>query len=131
MRDPEAKCTVQRAGDLLDNELILRCFGHRAAYMVVRALYLRDVEHRSWNSILVEFYRMSVGISSSHSNWLTLSTLPVYPCQELLDRTRTRSRGPTCNQTRPRTTFPPICSSYYLSRRIGIPGLRIHIGTTI
>jgi hypothetical protein len=68
MRDPEAKCTVQRAGDLLDNELVLHCFSRRAAYMVVRALYLRDVEHRSWNSLLVEFYRMSVGIPSCLSS---------------------------------------------------------------
>jgi hypothetical protein len=63
MHDPEAKCAVERAGDLRDNQSILQCFGHRAAYMVTRALYLRDVEHRSWNSLLVEFYRMSVGIS--------------------------------------------------------------------
>ena len=62
MQNPDAKCTVGRAGDLHDNDLILQCFGHRAAYMVMRALHLRDVEHSSWNSLLVEFYRMSVGI---------------------------------------------------------------------
>ena len=67
MRDPDAKCTVQWTGDLLDKELILRAFGHRAAYMVARALYLRDVEHRTWNSLLVEFYRMSIGTLNSFS----------------------------------------------------------------
>lgn len=62
MKNPDAKCTIHRIGDLLDNRLILACYGHRAAYMVMRALYLRDVEHSSWNSLLVEFNRMSVGI---------------------------------------------------------------------
>src|SRR5208282_3238657 len=63
MQNPEAKCNVRRIGDLRNNEFILECFGHRAAYMVMRAVYLRDVEHSSWNSLLVEFYRMSVGTS--------------------------------------------------------------------
>jgi hypothetical protein len=63
MQNPEAKCTVRRIGDLRSNKLILDCFGHRAAYMVMRAVYLRDVEHSTWNSLLVEFYRMSVGTS--------------------------------------------------------------------
>jgi acyl-CoA oxidase len=61
LQDPDAKCRVNRVGDLRNNDLILKCFGHRAAYMVMRALHLRDVEHSSWNSLLVEFYRMSVG----------------------------------------------------------------------
>jgi hypothetical protein len=61
IQNPEAKCSVRRVGDLRNNELIVQCFGHRAAYMVMRALHLRDVEHSSWNSLLVEFYRMSVG----------------------------------------------------------------------
>jgi len=131
MRDPTAKCTVQRAGDLRDNHLVLQCFGHRAAYMVMRALYLRDVEHRSWNSLLVEFYRMSVGTRKTVLPILILSALPVHSCQKLPVRTRTRSRGSTCNQARPGTTFPSICSSHYLARRIRVPGLRIRIGTTI
>jgi acyl-CoA oxidase len=62
MQNPEAKCRVRRVGDLRTNEFFLECFGHRAAYMVMRALHLRDIEHSSWNSLLVEFYRMSVGI---------------------------------------------------------------------
>jgi hypothetical protein len=62
MKDPHAQCTIRRIGDLQDNRLILACYGHRAAYMVMRALHLRDVEHSSWNSLLVEFYRMSVGM---------------------------------------------------------------------
>lgn len=61
MKDTNVKCNVKRAGDLHNNELFIECFGHRAAYLVMRVLHLRDVEHRSWNSLLVEFYRMSVG----------------------------------------------------------------------
>jgi len=82
MQDPDVKCSVDRIGDLRNNELILECFGHRAAYMVMRALYLRDVEHSSWNSLLVEFYRMSVGMSS-HTMFLIRSALSIHPCQEL------------------------------------------------
>jgi acyl-CoA oxidase len=59
--NPDAKCSVSYIGDLRSNDVLLQCFGHRAAYMVTRALHLRDVEHCSWNSLLVEFYRMSVG----------------------------------------------------------------------
>jgi len=65
MKNPGAKCPVRRIGDLRNNELLLQCFGHRAAYMVEHARHLRDIEHRSWNSLLVEFYRMSVGTSPS------------------------------------------------------------------
>jgi len=61
MRDPDVKCSVKHSGDLHNNEIFVELFGHRAAYLVMRALYLRDVEHRNWNSLLVEFYRMSVG----------------------------------------------------------------------
>jgi hypothetical protein len=63
MKDPHAQCTIRRIGDLQDSRVILACYGHRAAYMVMRALHLRDVEHSSWNSLLVEFYRMSIGMS--------------------------------------------------------------------
>jgi len=66
MQNADAKCTVSRVGDLQNNQLILACFGHRAAYMVLRALHLRDVEHSSWNSLLVEFYRMSLGKLASN-----------------------------------------------------------------
>src|SRR5947207_9211480 len=65
MQNPDAKCTVRRNGDLRNNRVILECFGHRAAYMVMRSIHLRDIEHRSWNSLLVEFHRMSVGTSYS------------------------------------------------------------------
>lgn len=63
MQNPDAKCSVRRNGDLRNKGLILECFGHRAAYLVMRAVHLRDVEHCTWNSLLVEFYRMSVGTS--------------------------------------------------------------------
>src|SRR5438045_460208 len=68
MQNSNVKCSVRYTGDLRGSSVILQCFGHRAAYLVLRALHLRDVEHRSWNSLLVEFNRMSVGNRPSIPN---------------------------------------------------------------
>lgn len=47
-------------GNIQDPHYLLRLFGHRAAYAVSQVLRRRDQEKESWNSLLQEFYRMSV-----------------------------------------------------------------------
>lgn len=47
-------------GNITDGDFLLRLFGHRAAYAVSQVLRRRDQEKESWNSLLQEFYRMSV-----------------------------------------------------------------------
>ncbi|BFZ55957.1 hypothetical protein PYCC9005_002998 [Savitreella phatthalungensis] len=47
-------------GTIQQGQYLLRLFGHRAAYQVSQVLRRRDQERESWNSLLQEFYRMSV-----------------------------------------------------------------------
>lgn len=47
-------------GNIQDGDFLVRLFGHRAAYAVAQVLRRRDQEKESWNSLLQEFYRMSV-----------------------------------------------------------------------
>lgn len=47
-------------GDIQDGDYLVRLFGHRAAYAVSQVLRRRDQEKESWNSLLQEFYRMSI-----------------------------------------------------------------------
>jgi hypothetical protein len=132
MKDPRAQCTIRRIGDLQDNHLVLACFGHRAAYMVMRALHLRDVEHSSWNSLLVEFYRMSVGMSP-FSDRSDLSALPIHSGQELscCHPKRFETQRATCNKTRFGPTFQTLCSAHNLPRRCGVPCVRLSLSTPI
>lgn len=57
--NPEAKATVQYAGDLSDPDFFVNAFGHRAAYLTATALRKRDIERRTWNSLLIDLYRCS------------------------------------------------------------------------
>lgn len=57
--NPQAKATFKYIGDLADPQLFVDAFGHRAAYLTATALRKRDVEKRSWNSILCDIFRCS------------------------------------------------------------------------
>lgn len=37
----------------------MNAFGHRAAYLTATALRKRDIERRTWNSLLIDIYRCS------------------------------------------------------------------------
>jgi acyl-CoA oxidase len=54
---------VQYAGDLADPQFFIDAFGHRAAYLTATALRKRDIERRTWNSLLIDIYRCSVAHS--------------------------------------------------------------------
>ncbi|KAI2443351.1 hypothetical protein LOY86_002974 [Ophidiomyces ophidiicola] len=55
------------AFDILDNDKdIVDAFAWRTAYLTFEALKHRDVEKRSWNSLLVDFWRLS----TAHSQYL-------------------------------------------------------------
>lgn len=57
--NPEAKAKAKYAGDLSDPEFFIQAFGHRAAYLTATALRKRDIERRTWNSLLIDIYRCS------------------------------------------------------------------------
>ena len=57
--NPEAKAPFKYVGDLSDPQLFVDAFGHRAAYLTATALRKRDIEKRSWNSILCDIFRCS------------------------------------------------------------------------
>lgn len=57
--NPNVKASAQFAGDLADPSFFVTAFGHRAAYLTATALKKRDVERRTWNSILIDIYRCS------------------------------------------------------------------------
>ncbi|OJD11730.1 hypothetical protein AJ78_07551 [Emergomyces pasteurianus Ep9510] len=57
------------AFDILDNDAdIVDAFAWRAAHLTFEALKQRDVEKRSWNSLLVDFWRLS----TAHSQYLVV-----------------------------------------------------------
>ncbi|GAA5866348.1 hypothetical protein JCM1840_004092 [Sporobolomyces johnsonii] len=61
--NPEAKARVKYAGDLADPQFFIDAFGHRAAYLTATALRKRDVEKRTWNSLLIDIFRCSTAHS--------------------------------------------------------------------
>ncbi|GAA6032946.1 hypothetical protein JCM8097_000060 [Rhodosporidiobolus ruineniae] len=61
--NPHATAPFKYAGDLSDPDVFVQAFGHRAAYLTATALRKRDVEKRSWNSLLVDIYRCSTAHS--------------------------------------------------------------------
>jgi len=57
------------AFDVLDNDTdIVAAFAWRTAYLTFEALKKRDGERRSWNSLLVDFWRLS----TAHSQYLVV-----------------------------------------------------------
>ncbi|GAA5945945.1 hypothetical protein JCM10213_006196 [Rhodosporidiobolus nylandii] len=61
--NPEAKAPFKYAGDLADPQLFIDAFGHRAAYLTATALRKRDIEKKSWNSLLCDIFRASTAHS--------------------------------------------------------------------
>ncbi|KAM0750790.1 acyl-CoA oxidase [Meredithblackwellia eburnea MCA 4105] len=61
--NPNAKAEARYVGDLSDPHFFIDAFGHRAAYLVATALRKRDIERRTWNSLLIDIYRCSVAHS--------------------------------------------------------------------
>lgn len=67
--NPQAKATAQFAGDFKDTAFFVQAFGHRAAYLTATALRKRDIERRTWNSLLIDIFRCSV----AHSQFVLVS----------------------------------------------------------
>ncbi|KAK4704719.1 acyl-CoA oxidase, partial [Phenoliferia sp. Uapishka_3] len=61
--NPETKAEAKYAGDISDPQFFVDAFGHRAAYLIATALRKRDIERRTWNSLLIDIFRCSVAHS--------------------------------------------------------------------
>jgi acyl-CoA oxidase len=59
IQNVDATCTVRYSGDFRSPQMFIDAFGHRAAYLVGNAVRRRDIEKRTWNSLLVEIDRCS------------------------------------------------------------------------
>ncbi|KAK2737774.1 fatty-acyl coenzyme A oxidase [Myotisia sp. PD_48] len=60
---------IGAAFNILENDAdIVAAFGWRAAYLTFEALKHRDVEKRSWNNLLVDFWRLS----TAHSQYIVV-----------------------------------------------------------
>lgn len=68
IKDRDAKAQLQFSGDLKSPAFFLKAFGHRAAYLVGNTVRRRDIERRSWNSLLVDMFRLS----KAHSEYLVV-----------------------------------------------------------
>lgn len=60
LENPTLKCPVTSASAFHNPEIQLAAFGHRAASMVAQIVHALDVEKRTWNSMLVDIYNVSV-----------------------------------------------------------------------
>ncbi|KAG0050274.1 hypothetical protein BGZ83_004926 [Gryganskiella cystojenkinii] len=58
--NPDLKCPATTASQFHNPELQLSAFGHRAASLVAQIVHALDVEKRTWNSMLVDIYNVSV-----------------------------------------------------------------------
>ncbi|KAI5478316.1 acyl-CoA oxidase [Pseudohyphozyma bogoriensis] len=63
LANPNASATFAYPGDLSDPQFFIDAFGHRAAYLTAAALRKRDVERKTWNSLLIDIHRCSVAHS--------------------------------------------------------------------
>lgn len=59
IKDTDAKSPVRYSGDFRNPQEFVNAFGHRAAFLVGTSLRRRDIEKKSWNSLLVEIDRAS------------------------------------------------------------------------
>ncbi|GAA5907562.1 hypothetical protein JCM6882_004411 [Rhodosporidiobolus microsporus] len=66
--NPSAKAAFSSANEFTPS-FFVDAFGHRAAYLTGHALHKRDVQRASWNSLLVDIFRMSV----AHSQYYLVS----------------------------------------------------------
>ncbi|KAH9452350.1 hypothetical protein MJO28_008778 [Puccinia striiformis f. sp. tritici] len=60
LENPNEKSKVEHSGDFHDVQAFIWAYGHRAAFLVAQATRKRDIERRTWNSLLVDIYRCSV-----------------------------------------------------------------------
>ncbi|KAF9188387.1 hypothetical protein BGZ51_000633 [Haplosporangium sp. Z 767] len=60
LENPTLRCPVTSAAQFHNPEIQLAAFGHRAASLVAQIVHALDVEKRSWNSMLVDIYNVSV-----------------------------------------------------------------------
>ncbi|KAG9070139.1 hypothetical protein KI688_009471 [Linnemannia hyalina] len=60
LENPTLKCPATSASAFHNPELQLAAFGHRASSMVAQIVHALDVEKRTWNSMLVDIYNVSV-----------------------------------------------------------------------
>ncbi|KAF9354797.1 hypothetical protein BGX34_010817 [Mortierella sp. NVP85] len=58
--NPNLKCPATSGAAFHNPELQLAAFGHRAASLIARTVHALDVEKRTWNSVLVDVYNVSV-----------------------------------------------------------------------
>ncbi|KAF9912491.1 hypothetical protein EC991_010578 [Linnemannia zychae] len=58
--NPNLKCPATTASQFHNPEVQLAAFGHRAASMVAQIVHDLDVGKRTWNSMLVDIYNVSV-----------------------------------------------------------------------
>ncbi|KAF9336897.1 hypothetical protein BG006_007005 [Podila minutissima] len=58
--NPDLKCPATSAAQFHNLEIQLAAYGHRAAHLVADIVNALDVEKRTWNSMLVEIYNVSV-----------------------------------------------------------------------
>lgn len=69
IKDTSAKADVKFSGDLQDHSFWIHAFGHRAAWQIGTSVRKRDIERRTWNSLLVEIFRCS----KAHAELLTVA----------------------------------------------------------
>ncbi|KAG0362360.1 hypothetical protein BC939DRAFT_232197 [Gamsiella multidivaricata] len=60
LENPQLKCPATSAAQFHNPEIQLAAFGHRAASLVAQIVHALDVEKRTWNSMLVDIYNVSV-----------------------------------------------------------------------
>ncbi|KAI9606945.1 hypothetical protein KEM48_001714 [Puccinia striiformis f. sp. tritici PST-130] len=58
--NPNEKSTVKNSGDSQDFQAFIWANGHRAAFLVAQATQKRDIEQRTWSSLLVDIYRCTI-----------------------------------------------------------------------
>ncbi|GBC06010.1 hypothetical protein RclHR1_06560001 [Rhizophagus clarus] len=66
LNEPNQKCTATTPLDFNNQELQLKAFRHRVAYLIANAVNQIDNQKKSWNSMLVEINR----ISRAHCQYL-------------------------------------------------------------
>ena len=56
IKNVDATSSVRYSGDFRNPQLFIDAFGHRAAYQIGTAVRKRDIEKRSWNSLLSSLF---------------------------------------------------------------------------
>merc|ERR1712093_717573 len=59
LADPQRTATLAYSGDFHDPDFFVEAFGFRAADMTRRLVQKREIQRRTWNSLLIEMYKTS------------------------------------------------------------------------